>query len=1372
VNAPRRHSRAALTQGRLLGRHFAASFVLALVVAGLLAASASAKETDAFKSSFGAAGHGAGQLELTEHSAVAINLTSGDTYVADTGNHRIDEFSSAGSFVRAFGADVGGAGVNVCTTTCAEGTSTSEPGGFESPTFVAVDNSSGPSKGDVYVADPAAKAVSKFTAAGTLVSSWGNGGKLTGTPILATGTGTTTAASNVITEFATLTGTFAPGQTLTGKGISPAAIVSEVTPTELHFSGEATESATGVSLSARFPFQELAGIAVDTSGNLWVYDVEANMYEFGQDGTYTKHWNSGRGVTPAGIAIDSEGNLYVATGAVGVTEFTPEGHEIGDIQDSYSNITGLAIDPATDDLYVDDAGTRIRRYSPSCEPASGECKPEAVFGSSEPAGGELQAAGGIAIAAGHSPYVADSGKQRIDVFTPITTAGATTGPAFVIDSGSATLTGTVDPSGIAVEECSFEWGLTEAPYEHTAPCESPNAAELGNGTSPVPVHAKVTGLSLGSTYHFRLAAKNANGTDRGEDKSFTVLAPSIDSTTVSGVTTTEATVHAFINPGGVAATYHVEYVSEEQFEASGFAEATSTPESESVGSQASNHLTCVPFEEELFGCVPDTAVSSVITDLTPGTAYRYRVVAHSGVKTTDGPTELLYAYPGTSTSECPNETLRSENNSLNLPNCRAYELVSPANSSAEIYVPDSQGATSSAFALKSSFAARAAANGEAAVYVADPPPTGGNGALGNGSGNQYMATREQTGWKANVITPTAAFPGGSAAQAGYQVFSEDLSKQIFYSYGSRGGEVPPLTPDAPNCRMLYLHTGSEGDSGYSPLFTETQESKSVARENCGSPFFAGASSDYSQLFFQTEAALSPGTQRASEPQIERGRCSQGCNLYESVDSELHPVDVFNEGAFASGGATFGAAGIERQDRPDLSGVISGDGSHAFWTDSETGIVYLRLNPAQPQSKLDGEGNCTEAGKACTVQVSSGAARYWTATPDGRYAYYTENEELWRFDSQNESRLALAGPGSGVQGVVGVNETGEDGAYLYFVASGALGTGAESRTCEPAGGNEEEEGHLPNGFGCNLYLLHNGEAKFLTALSARDNTSYNTGPLNTSGVLAGDWVPDLGSRTAEVTPDGHSLVFQSILHLTGSGGSVPTSSIYNYDADTNRLACVSCVPSGSLPEHEYPRERDTNLPVSFLPTFMRRWISSDGSRIFFTTEQALSPLDENGKADVYEWEREGSSGCAKGSPLNGGGCVRLISAGTGTEHSLLLEMSASGNDVFFISRDPLVPGTGKGQMRLFDARVNGGFPAGQSTAPCESPEACHASGTQAPGARTPGSSTFQANEESPPASKCKKGRVKRRGHCVKKGRHAKKKSHKHKKRAGHSKGGGK
>ena len=107
----------------------------------------------------------------------SINGT-GDVYVADTGNHRVDQFSSSGSFIRAFGADVGGAGVDVCTSGCQAGTAGTAPGQLTEPKFIDVDNSTGPSAGDVYVADGTDRIVQKFDSSGHLITSWGSGGEI------------------------------------------------------------------------------------------------------------------------------------------------------------------------------------------------------------------------------------------------------------------------------------------------------------------------------------------------------------------------------------------------------------------------------------------------------------------------------------------------------------------------------------------------------------------------------------------------------------------------------------------------------------------------------------------------------------------------------------------------------------------------------------------------------------------------------------------------------------------------------------------------------------------------------------------------------------------------------------------------------------------------------------------------------------------------------------------------------------------------------------------------------------------------------------------------------------------------------------------
>ena len=132
-----------------------------------------------FTSDFGSAGSGDGQLVNPQD--VAVDDSSGDVYVADTGNHRIVKFNSAGNFLAAWGWGVsdGNLASETCTLSCQAGISGAGAGQFATPTFIAVDNSSGPSAGDVYVADTADNVVQKFEPSGNLITSWGTGGATT-----------------------------------------------------------------------------------------------------------------------------------------------------------------------------------------------------------------------------------------------------------------------------------------------------------------------------------------------------------------------------------------------------------------------------------------------------------------------------------------------------------------------------------------------------------------------------------------------------------------------------------------------------------------------------------------------------------------------------------------------------------------------------------------------------------------------------------------------------------------------------------------------------------------------------------------------------------------------------------------------------------------------------------------------------------------------------------------------------------------------------------------------------------------------------------------------------------------------------------------
>jgi hypothetical protein len=94
----------------------------------------------------------------------------------------------------------------------------------------------------------------------------------------------------------------------------------------------------------------------------------------------------------------------------------------------------------------------------------------------------------------------------------------TTTSATNITSAGATLNGTINPNGLA-STYYFEWGTSTAYGNNTT------STSAGSGTSAIPVSAPITGLTGGTTYHFRLDGVNSDGTSNGNDITFTTLCP-------------------------------------------------------------------------------------------------------------------------------------------------------------------------------------------------------------------------------------------------------------------------------------------------------------------------------------------------------------------------------------------------------------------------------------------------------------------------------------------------------------------------------------------------------------------------------------------------------------------------------------------------------------------------------------------------------------------------------------------------------------------------------------------------------------------------------------------------------------------------------
>ncbi len=96
--------------------------------------------------------------------------------------------------------------------------------------------------------------------------------------------------------------------------------------------------------------------------------------------------------------------------------------------------------------------------------------------------------------------------------------------------------------------------------------------------------------------------------------------PAVDEQSVSALTQTSAILNATINPQGEATTYHFQYITQTEFEAGGYANATSVPVPDAQAGSARGEV----------------VVGQQVTGLEPGTAYRYRVIATNPIGAEEG----------------------------------------------------------------------------------------------------------------------------------------------------------------------------------------------------------------------------------------------------------------------------------------------------------------------------------------------------------------------------------------------------------------------------------------------------------------------------------------------------------------------------------------------------------------------------------------------------------------------------------------------------------------------------------------------------------------------------------------------------------------
>ena len=209
----------------------------------------------------------------------------------------------------------------------------------------------------------------------------------------------------------------------------------------------------------------------------------------------------------------------------------------------------------------------------------------------------------------HYRFVATStagtGHGADGILTTSSVPATVTGAASNVTPTTATLNGTVDPSGRPTT-WYFEYGTSTSYGKKTT------AVSAGSGNGAAPVSAPVTGLTTGKTYHFRLVATNDAGTSRGSDQTFvSSAAPTVSTKAASSVGDTTAHLNGTVNPNGQATTVTFEYGTSTSYGAKSAAA--------SAGSGTGQK-----------------SMAATVTGLAGGTTYHYRVVAVNASGTTAG----------------------------------------------------------------------------------------------------------------------------------------------------------------------------------------------------------------------------------------------------------------------------------------------------------------------------------------------------------------------------------------------------------------------------------------------------------------------------------------------------------------------------------------------------------------------------------------------------------------------------------------------------------------------------------------------------------------------------------------------------------------
>jgi Tol biopolymer transport system component len=665
-----------------------------------------------------------------------------------------------------------------------------------------------------------------------------------------------------------------------------------------------------------------------------------------------------------------------------------------------------------------------------------------------------------------------------------------------------------------------------------------------------------------------------------------------------------------------------------------------------------------------------------------------------------------------------------------LPDARAYELVTS--------IPEESGLDGNPL-----FYLAAAGSGESVDWESLGSCCGASG----GGLNTYQATRGVTGWQTKAIAPLANEPLVGLEELQEAVsWSPDLSRTLFSTAASYapGNERPSgsggsdLYLREPSGALKWVSQGPLG-SGKGPY----PSSFAGATADLGEVAFTTAEP-------LTANANGLTTQKAARYLYVRNVEHETTSLVDVEDSGKlitpYGASLGDAGPPKEGLFYFGFRG-------STTNSISEDGSKLFFQTPPVGMegipagiephLYMRDLANETTTPLDdpaANGSARFQGAAADgslVFFTSDEELDGASAANELYVFNTTSQQIGQVPSMSSIPLA------GGAGIFGATAIANDGSRVFFVADDVL-------TPETNSVGHAAEAGQPNLY---LYEVATGETKFIATLAAPDVSTCNptcaggeptglvegadiyrdayTSPdgsvfvFTSSGSLTGeDHTPSttltyeaysgerkifvgstagfLQGRTVaigiggqeeldtideingptEITLSEYGPSFHKGLveeHPAGAPIVQVNAEIYRYASADGALTCVSCTPPGVL------STQSASLGEvgggSYAPPGYAPQMSEDGSRIFFDSPDPLVAGASEAVSqrvyeptNVYEWDE---------------GKVYLI-ADAADGGAVFNGTTSSGDDVFFTTRNALLPGVVAGFKHVYDARVNGGF----------------------------------------------------------------------------------